>query len=58
LDGVLLLGVFLSAEGHQGKNTFGKTVRWFAEAAFSSGMDTKEIRMKAEAMAEGASVWY
>jgi hypothetical protein len=52
------LGVFFSAEGHQGKNTFGKMVRRFAEAAFSYGMNTKEIQMKAEAMAEGASAWY
>jgi hypothetical protein len=54
----LLLEVFFSAEGHQGKNTFGKTVRRFVEVASSSGMNTKEIRIKVEAMAEGASAWY
>jgi hypothetical protein len=34
----LLLGVFFSVEGPQGKNTFGKIIQRLAEAIFSLGL--------------------
>jgi hypothetical protein len=34
----LLLGVFLSAEGAQGKNTYGKIIQRLTEAIFSLGL--------------------
>jgi hypothetical protein len=34
----LLLGVFFSAEGPQGKNTFGKMIHRLAEGTFSLGL--------------------
>jgi hypothetical protein len=34
----LLLGVFFSAEGHQGKNTFSKVIQRLAEAIFNLGL--------------------
>jgi hypothetical protein len=33
-----VLGVFFSAEGRQGKNTFGKIIQRLAEAIFSLGL--------------------
>jgi hypothetical protein len=40
--GWLLLGVFFSAEGPQGKNTFGKIIQRLAEAIFSLGLAPKD----------------
>jgi hypothetical protein len=40
--GSLLLGVFFSAEGPQGKNTFDKMIQKLAEVTFSLGSTLRD----------------